>query len=76
METLGSPMASLAVYAQVFDTVGDRAIGIETAEVIELAKWLRARSDYQTIRIESRGIRSQTVALLAAALEAEAFSEW
>jgi dienelactone hydrolase len=75
METLGSPMASLAVYAQVFDTVGDRAIGIETAEVIELAKWLRARSDYRTIRIESRGIRSQTVALLAAALEPKLFSE-
>jgi dienelactone hydrolase len=75
METLSSPLASLAVYAQVFDTVGDRAIAIETAGVIELAKWLRARSDYPTIRVEGRGIRSQTVALLAAALEPKLFSE-
>jgi len=74
-ERVESAMADLGVYAMVFDTVGDRAIGIETAEVLELAKWLRARSGKQTIRIESRGIRSQTVALLAAALEPNLFSE-
>jgi hypothetical protein len=74
-ESLESPMASLAVYDMVFDTVGDRTLGIETAEVIELAKWLRARSDHGTIRVETRGIRSQTVALLAAALEPKLFSE-
>jgi dienelactone hydrolase len=73
--TIGSAMGSLAVYAQVFDTVGDRALGIETAEVVEQAKWLRARSNHPTIRMESRGIRSQTVALLAAALEPTLFSE-
>jgi hypothetical protein len=69
-------MGSLAVYAQVFDTVGDRALGIEVAEVVELAKWMRLRSGRQTIRIESRGIRSQTVALLALALEPVLFSEF
>jgi hypothetical protein len=74
-ESLESPMASLAVYDMVFDTVGDRTLGIETAEFIELAKWLRARSDRQTIRVETRGIRTQTVALLAAALEPKLFSE-
>jgi dienelactone hydrolase len=73
--TIGSAMGSLAVYAQVFDTVGDRALGIEVAEVVEQAKWLRARSNHPTIRIESWGIRSQTVALLAAALEPTLFSE-
>jgi dienelactone hydrolase len=73
--TVGSAMGGLAVYAQVFDTVGDRALGIEAAEVVEQAKWLRARSNHPTIRIESWGIRSQTVALLAAALEPALFSE-
>ena len=73
--TFESPIASLAVYDMVFDTVGDRALGIETAEVIELTKWLRAHSGHQTIRIETRGIRTQTVALLAVALEPELFSE-
>jgi hypothetical protein len=75
MGTTGSAMGSLAVYAQVFDTVGDRALGLEAAEVVELAKWMRAHSGRQTIRIESRGIRSQTVALLAATLEPMVFSE-
>ena len=74
-KSAGSPMASLAVYDMVFDAIGDRALGIETAEVIELAKWLRARSGHRTIRVETRGIRTQTVALLAAALEPEPFSE-
>jgi hypothetical protein len=72
----GSAMGNLAVYTQVFDTVGDRALGIEVAEIVMLGQWLRARSDRQTIRIESRGIRSQTVALLAVALEPTLFSEF
>jgi len=74
--TVGSAMGSLAVYAQVFDALGDRALGIEVAEVVELAKWLCARSGHQTIRIESRGIRTQTVALLAVALEPALFSDF
>jgi dienelactone hydrolase len=74
LETGGVLTTNLAVYAMVFDTVGDRTLGIEAAEVIELAKWLRARSHRQAVRIESRGIRSQTVALLAAALEPALFS--
>jgi len=74
--TVGSSMGSLGLYAQVFDTVGDRALGVEAAEVVELAKWLRARSNHQTIRVESHGIRSQTVALMAVALEPALFSEF
>jgi len=73
--TIGSAMGSLAIYAMVLDTVGDRALGIEAAQVVEQAKWLRARSNHPTIRLESWGIRSQTVALLAAALEPSLFSE-
>ncbi len=73
--TVGSAMGSLAVYSMVFETVGDRALGIEAAQVVELAKWLRARSGHQTIRMETRGIRSQTVALMAVALEPGLFSE-
>jgi hypothetical protein len=73
--TTGSAMGSLAVYVPVFDTLGDRALAIEAGEFVELAKWMRARSGRQTVRIETRGIRSQTVALLAAALEPMLFSE-
>lgn len=74
--TTGSAMGSLAVYTMVFDTVGDRALGIEAAEMVELGKWMRARTGRTTVRIETRGIRSQTVALLAVALEPSLFSEF
>ena len=73
--TTGSAMGSLAVYVPVFDTLGDRALAIEAGEVVALANWMRARSGRQTVRIETRGIRSQTVALLAAALAPKLFSE-
>ncbi len=71
----GSAMGSLAVYSYIFDTVGDRALGIEAAEVVELAKWMRTHAGHKTVRIETRGVRSQTVALVAAALEPALFSE-
>ena len=75
MGTVGSAMGSLGVYTMLFDTVGDRALGIEAAQIVELAKWLRSRSTRPAIRVETRGIRSQTVALLASALEPSLFSE-
>jgi cephalosporin-C deacetylase-like acetyl esterase len=73
--TTGSAMGSLAVYSYIFDTVGERALGIEAAEVVELAKWLRAHSGRKTVRIETRGVRCQIVALVAVALEPALFSE-
>ena len=40
-----------------------------------VAKWLRAKSATPKVRVETRGIRSQVVAQVAAALEPELFSE-
>jgi dienelactone hydrolase len=66
---------SLYTYIEVFDALGERALGLETSHVIGLAKWLRNRSGQTKVRIESRGIRSQVVALIAAALEPDLFSD-
>ena len=63
-------------YAALLATTGDRPLGIEAAQLIALAKWLRQRSaglDY--VRVESIGMRSQAIALAAAALEPALFSE-
>lgn len=70
----GSPQ-SLFNYIELLDTVGDRAVGLEAGRVIELAKWLQGRSGNRKIRVETRGIRSQAAALLAAALKPGLFSE-
>ncbi len=63
-----------ASYAQLIDSVGERTLGVETEQLIEIAKWLRARAGVSKVRLECRGIRSQVVALVAAALEPNLFS--
>ncbi len=56
-------------------TTGDRALGVEAAQLTALAKWMRRNSSGQNIRVESTGIRNQVAALIAADLEPTLFSE-
>ncbi len=58
-------------YTQMLATVGDRPLGLEAAQLIALIRW----SQREKVRLESTGIRSQVVTLVAAALEPEMFSE-
>jgi dienelactone hydrolase len=60
-------------YAQMFSTLGERPLGIETAQLIAAAKWLRETRRAPSVRLVSRGIRSQVVALAAEALEPALF---
>ena len=62
-------------YAQIIDGQGKRTLGLQAAELVAVAKWLRAKSATPKVRVETRGIRSQVVAQVAAALEPELFSE-
>jgi hypothetical protein len=56
-------------------TTGDRPLGIEAGQVAAAAKWLRQMSGQQSVRLETSGIRSEVVGLVAAALEPALFSE-
>jgi dienelactone hydrolase len=56
-------------------TTGDRPLGIEAAQVIAAAKWLRGVSGQRPLRLETTGIRSEVIGLVAAALEPTLFSE-
>lgn len=58
-------------YAQMLATLGERALGIEAAQLAALAAWAGPRP----ARVETSGIRSQTAALAAAALDPAPFSE-
>jgi hypothetical protein len=55
--------------------VGNRALGMEAAQLIGIASWARARWNAPSVRVESTGIRSQAEALVAAALSPHQFSE-
>lgn len=53
---------------------GGRTLGIEAAQLIELAHWMRSISGQKQIRLETSGIRTQTIGLIASALEPDLFS--
>lgn len=56
------------------DSSGDRSLGLQAAQLIAVSHWLRSARGATQIQIETSGIRSQVIALVAAALEPEAFS--
>jgi hypothetical protein len=60
---------------QLVYATGARPIGVETAELIEIVRSMRDRAHQTKVRLESSGIRSQVVSLLASALEPDMFSE-
>jgi dienelactone hydrolase len=62
-------------FAQMLDVVGDRTIGVEAAQLIGVTRWAERRSGAAKVRIETGGIRTQVIALVAAALEPDLFSE-
>ena len=62
-------------YAQILDGEGERPVGIQAAQLIEVAQWFRKRSGAQKLRLESRGIRTEVIALIAAALQPDLFSQ-
>lgn len=56
-------------------TTGERALGVEAAQLIGLAQWMKKNFGSQKIQIESTGIRNQVAALIAAGVEPTLFSQ-
>lgn len=63
-----------ADWAMLADASGARPLGLEVAQLIGVAGWVRATRGVGQVQLETNGIRSQVVALAAAALEPELFS--
>jgi hypothetical protein len=63
------------VYDRMLATLGERSLGIEAAQLIRAAHWLGSMSGQVQGRLEATGMRSQAVALVAAALEPKLFTE-
>ncbi len=70
-----SPAPTAVGFAQMLATTGDRPLGIQAAQLIAAARWLREISGARKVRLESTGMRNQVAALIAAALEPELFGE-
>jgi len=64
-----------ADYQQILHGIGDRPIGLEAAQLVEVARWIKERTGVPQVRLESTGIRNQVAALIASALQPELFSE-
>jgi dienelactone hydrolase len=63
------------LFAQMVDGEGDRPLGIQAAQLIGIARWAKERTGVPKVRLEVGGMRNQAVALVAASLEPELFSE-
>jgi hypothetical protein len=63
-----------ADYALLLSSTGDRSIGLRAAQLIALAQWVK-KSPASRVRMQARGMRSQTAALIAGAMEPGSFAE-
>ena len=55
-------------------STGDRPLGLEVAQLLGVAQWMRTNGSKQQIQIETDGIRSGVIAAVAAAIDPTAFS--
>jgi len=55
-------------------TTGDRPQGLEVAQLLAVSNWLSRTSSEAAVRLETDGLRTQIVALAAAAIEPGRFS--
>jgi hypothetical protein len=60
------------LFQLLISAVGERPLGVETAQVIAIARWLQAERQPPTVNLVAIGPRTSTIALAAAALEERA----
>jgi hypothetical protein len=63
-----------ADWEMLFATTGDRPLGLEAAQLLGIANWVRTSTGHLKMRIETEGIRNQVIASTAAAIEPEMFA--
>ena len=63
------------LYTQLLASLGDRPLGLEASQLLAATKWLQQKTGSQSVRVISTGIRSQVIALVAAALQPSTYSE-
>jgi hypothetical protein len=69
----GDLLPNRGAWELLTDSSGARPLGLEAAQLVALASWLRSTTG-QPVRLETDGIRNQVIALTAAAIAPEDFS--
>jgi len=64
-----------ALYGLLLSAAGDRPLGMQAAQLIGIADWVRQKRGSRSISVETIGIRNQVTALIAAGLEPTRFSD-
>src|SRR5438045_9106825 len=57
------------MYSQILDGLGDRPLGLEADQLIEIARWIKGRAGVGKLRLKASGISRQAAATVAAALK-------
>jgi dienelactone hydrolase len=70
-----APDAPMTSFTEMIAAEGKRPLGLETGQLIGLARWAKTQWNPNAVRVETTGIRSQVIALCAAALEPRMFSQ-
>jgi dienelactone hydrolase len=61
-------------FVQLLHGLGDRPLGMEAAQLSMITRWAKERAGVSSVRLEARGIRTQVITLVAAALDPRLFS--
>jgi len=61
-------------FTNMLNSVGERPLGWEAAQLIALARWAKGQWNAPRLRLEGTGMRSQVVSLVASALMPDLFS--
>jgi hypothetical protein len=69
------PIRRVPEYTQLLAAMGDRPLGMKTAQLMGIASWFERTTGASRGRLHSTGIRSQVVSLLAAAMAPSLFGE-
>ncbi|HEX5481767.1 MAG TPA: hypothetical protein VFZ08_03990 [Terriglobia bacterium] len=69
-----APALPSYLITQMIAATGERPLGMEAAQLISLAQWAQHKWNSPSVRIETSGIRTQVISLVAAALESHRFS--
>jgi dienelactone hydrolase len=70
-----APGPDVSAWIVLVDSTGDRSLGLEAAQLVATANWLRSTTGQDKVRLETNGLRTQMIALVAEAIEPAAFSE-
>lgn len=60
------------LWALMVATVGERPLGLQSGQVLAAARWLKKKESGQAVELHAVGPRTSTIALVAAALDADA----